>query len=71
MLQVPVERPKQIETTVLGAAYLAGLQIGWFKDLQSVAELWQSEVLFNAKLEPASIDKLYSDWQRAVKRVLT
>lgn len=70
MLQVAVARPMQTETTVLGAAYLAGLRLGWFKDLNDLATHWQRQAEFKPKTSQPEVDILYANWQHAVKRVL-
>ncbi|PCI49695.1 MAG: glycerol kinase [Moraxellaceae bacterium] len=68
-LQVPVVRPKVVETTALGAAYLAGLQVGVFDSIEDLKLLWQQEHLFEPSLEKQEIDALYSGWLQAVDRV--
>ncbi|MDO8954170.1 MAG: glycerol kinase GlpK [Gammaproteobacteria bacterium] len=70
MLDVEVERPKIIETTALGAAYLAGLQVGVFKDLDSIAALWQRDQSFHSKMDEAKRAQLYGGWQKAIKHLL-
>lgn len=70
MLNVTVERPKVIETTALGAAYLAGLQVGIYKDLSSIAKLWQSDQQFSPKMDEGRRDSLYQGWQKAVDCLL-
>jgi len=51
VLNIPVDRPKVLETTALGAAYLAGLQAGLYKTLQDVRENWQGEKHFEPKMD--------------------
>lgn len=70
MLQVAIARPRQTETTVLGAAFLAGLQLGWFKDLNDLARHWERESEFKPEAAKTNVDELYRHWQRAVTRVL-
>lgn len=69
ILGVPVERPKIIETTALGAAYLAGLATGfWSKaDLE---KKWQLDEAFEPQMSDSERNKLYSGWQKAVKRTM-
>lgn len=69
VLGTKVERPEIIETTALGAAYLAGLAVGfWTKaDLQ---EKWHLQASFSPKIEQAERDQLYTGWQKAVKRTM-
>ena len=71
MLQIPVERPVNIESTVLGAAYLAGLSSGLFSSLEDVKNLWSREAVFEPKLDTESRDRLYSGWLEAVSRIRT
>ena len=69
MLGVPVDRPTVLETTALGAAYLAGLQIGWYRDLDEIAELWRCEKTFEPRMSDDERERLYQGWQDAVARV--
>nr|WP_163503080.1 glycerol kinase GlpK [Halomonas socia] len=69
MLGVPVDRPTVLETTALGAAYLAGLQIGWYRDLDEIAELWRCERTFEPSMPDDERERLYQGWQDAVARV--
>ncbi len=70
MLGCAINRPKNIETTALGAAYLAGLAVGLFKDKQDVAANWQSERVFTPAMPKADRNRYYTQWQRAVQRAL-
>ena len=69
VLSVPVDRPAYVETTVLGAAYLAGLQAGLFSDLSDLADRWRSERRFEAQWDSKQVDDRYKGWQRAVQAV--
>lgn len=69
MLGVPVDRPTVLETTALGAAYLAGLRLGWYRDLDEIAELWQCEQRFTPRMPEEERERLYRGWQEAVERV--
>ncbi|MDI5985743.1 glycerol kinase GlpK [Halomonas sp. M4R5S39] len=69
MLGVQVDRPTVLETTALGAAYLAGLRLGWYRDLDEIAGLWQCERSFVPKMEEGERERLYQGWQEAVERV--
>ncbi|REG85090.1 glycerol kinase GlpK [Marinomonas pollencensis] len=71
LLEVEVERPKITETTALGAAYLAGLQVGIFSSLEAISELWQAEKQFEPSMAQGTGEKLYAGWQEAVNRVRT
>lgn len=71
MLDVAVERPKVIETTALGAAYLAGLAVGLYASLDAVAYGWHCERRFEPRMNAETRARLYAGWQKAVQRVLT
>lgn len=66
MLDVPVERPKIQETTALGAAYLAGLAVGYWESKEEIAELWQKERTFEPNCNEKERNKLYDGWKKAV-----
>ena len=70
LLQKPVIRPRVIETTSLGAAYLAGLQIGYWKSAGELKKLWQVEKIFYPKMGKKERDTLYKGWRGAVASVL-
>jgi glycerol kinase len=65
-----VERPKVTETTALGAAYLAGLGAGLFKNTQDIAAHWALDRRFRPTLKKAERDRLYQGWRQAIARVL-
>lgn len=69
VLNVNVDRPAIIETTALGAAYLAGLQVGVYKSLEEIAELWHCQRHFTPQMDDVLRNRLYSGWLDAVKRV--
>jgi len=69
ILGVPVERPEVTETTALGAAYLAGLQIGLYQNLEEIAEHWQCERAFAPAMAETKRNELYAGWLDAVRRV--
>lgn len=71
VLGVPVERPGNVESTVLGAAYLAGYQAGVFSSPADIASLWEREALFEPVMEDAQRARLLAGWQDAVSRVRT
>lgn len=70
LLRVPVVRPRTTETTALGAAYLAGLAVGFWKNRAEIAALWQADRTFTARAKPAATARLRRNWQRAVERTL-
>jgi glycerol kinase len=67
----PIERPKVIETTALGAAYLAGLGAGVYASLEDVAAAWRCERRFEPKIGADERDAKYSGWKEAVGRILS
>jgi glycerol kinase len=67
ILGVPVERPVINETTALGAAYLAGLAVGYWKDKEEISKQWKNERTFTNKLDSEKSKKLYEGWQKAVE----
>lgn len=69
MLQIPVERPANVESTVLGAAFLAGLSSGLYSSPDDIASLWHREALFEPQMDIASRDRLYAGWLDAVSRI--
>ena len=69
-LGVPVQRPQQTESTVLGAAFLAGLGVGYWSSVAELAKVWSLQHEFRAQLAPKERKQRRIDWQRAVKRVL-
>jgi glycerol kinase len=68
LLRVPVVRPRTTETTALGAAYLAGLAVGFWKNRSEIASLWSAERTFRPGGRPAAMKKLQAEWHRAVAR---
>ena len=70
ILGVPVERPRVIETTALGAAYLAGLAVGFWKSKEDLAGRWQLDRRFTCSMDSAVREKLYRGWKRAVTKAM-
>ena len=68
VLGVPVVRPACTETTALGAAYLAGLQAGFWSDVETVARQWREDVRFTPSMDAERRAELLSRWHRAVER---
>jgi glycerol kinase len=68
LLGVPVVRPEQVETTALGAAYLAGLGTGIWSSLDQVGKIWREAKRFEPRLSVDERDDRYATWQRAVDR---
>jgi glycerol kinase len=66
LLGVPVERPRMIETTALGAAFLAGLAVGFWKDREEIRRAWKVGKRFEPKMKPAEREAHLAKWKRAV-----
>ncbi|MEX0844553.1 MAG: glycerol kinase GlpK [Balneolaceae bacterium] len=69
--EVPVIRPVITETTALGAAYLAGLAVGYWDDIEEIRKLWKVDKKFDQQMEPAKVKELTKGWQRAVNAAIT
>lgn len=67
LLQAKVVRPKITETTALGAAYLAGLAVGYWNDVKEVKQQWQVDRIFSPAASGKDIESLIKGWHRAVK----
>ena len=70
MLDVTLKRPVVAETTALGAAYLAGLAVGFWNDLQDVRDNWALQKEFQGSMDSEQRESRYRRWQRAVQRSL-
>lgn len=70
LLDTRVIRPQVTETTALGAAYLAGLAVGYWDSIDDIKQQWQAEHVFEPTEERDSIDKAVDGWHDAVRRVL-
>ena len=68
ILGIPIERHAIAETTALGAAYLAGLATGFWRDTDEIAANWASDKRFEPTMDTKRRDRLYADWLRAVER---
>ena len=68
ILDCPIVRPADIETTALGAAYLAGLATGFWKSVADVEGFWRAERRFEPAMERATRDRLFAGWKDAVAR---
>ena len=71
ILQVQVERPQNLETTALGAAFLAGLATGVWADTAEIAALWASKDAFRPQMAPELRSNLIKGWRQAVSRTLS
>ncbi len=68
ILQAPVVRPKIIETTALGAAFLAGLAVGFWKDHSEIESIWQTDRIFQPTMNASEASHLRQRWTRALER---
>ncbi len=68
ILNLPVVRPEVKETTALGASYAAGVAVGFYPDMESVANNWSVDREWNPQMDESSCEKLYRFWKRAVTR---
>jgi glycerol kinase len=68
IIGAPVDRPAVMETTALGAAYLAGLQAGVCPDLADFATTWRLERRFEPRMDEATRSRKWAGWQDAVRR---
>ena len=67
ILNCKVVRPKITETTALGAAYLAGLAVGYWKNIDEIQQQWQIDKSFSPAMKEEKRNELVKGWQRAVK----
>ncbi|MEH7093504.1 glycerol kinase GlpK [Neobacillus vireti] len=70
LLNVPVERPVVNETTALGAAYLAGLAVGFWESQEEIAKQWAVDCKFDPKMTDDNRNNLYDGWKKAVKAAM-
>jgi glycerol kinase len=68
LLDCEIKRPEIIETTAIGAAFLAGLAIGFWEDRDEIQELWNADKSFTPSMEKTDRDKLIHFWHKAVER---
>ena len=71
ILRISVIRPKVIETASLGAAYLAGLAVGYWKDSKEIKKCWEEDKAFRPLMRKGLSSKYYKEWLAAVKKTLT
>jgi glycerol kinase len=69
ILGAPVIRPQILETTALGAAYLAGLAVGYWESQEEISEQWREDNRFEAEMDSKEVDKLLDGWNRALTAV--
>jgi glycerol kinase len=71
MLQVPIELPRVTETTALGAAYLAGISVGVYKDFDDIKQNWHLDKTYTPQLDRAETQRLYQEWNNNLAFFLT
>ena len=68
LIGMPVDLPEITETTALGAACLAGIAVGFWRDQQEVSQQWRSTTRYEPRISSEESDRLYSGWQRAMEQ---
>jgi glycerol kinase len=68
VLGVPVIRPTVAETTALGAAYAAGLAVGFWREVEDLRANWGMDKQWDPSMDPAKRDREYARWKKAVTR---
>ena len=67
IINAPVNRPQCVETTAMGAAYLAGLAVGYWSDKEEVIKNWAIDQIFEPKISEEEREKKLKGWKKAVK----
>jgi len=70
LVRCTIKRPKMLETTALGAAYLAGLAVGYWDNVEDLKELWEADQSFEPKMDKEKVKKYLHFWHKAVNRSL-
>ena len=70
ILNIKVERPINHETTVMGAAYLAGLKVEFFSNLRDIEDLWKSDRIFIPNMDEEDRQAMYSNWKKTVNNLI-
>lgn len=68
ILQVPVVRPKVVETTAIGAAFLAGLAVGYWSDINEIEQVWQTDKVFQPSMPESEVARRRERWAAALSR---
>lgn len=71
ILNIAINKPKYIESTALGAAYLAGLHVGMYQSLEEIAQLWQTTHEYLPQMSAAENERLYFGWKKSISTVLS
>ena len=67
ILHTTIKLPKCLETTALGAAYMAGLQCGFYQNLESIRRIHEYQAIYNPKMDNKTVKSLYKGWKTAIK----
>ena len=67
IIDAPVQRPKCVETTAMGAAYLAGLAVGYWENKEDVVHNWSVDRIFKPEIQPEKRERMIKGWNKAVK----
>jgi len=70
LISIPVERPMISETTALGAAYLAGLAVGYWESQEEICKLWLVDRRFESQMAEEEREALYRGWKKAVEAAM-
>ena len=70
VINTKVIRPKVLETTALGAAFMAGLKIGAYKSLADISKNWRADKKFTPKINKSNRNNLLKGWEQAIKKTL-
>ena len=71
ILQVKIERPVNQESTAIGAAYLAGIYAGIYKDVADVEKLWKTDQIFEPKISIDQAEQFYDGWKKTIERLIS
>jgi len=71
IIGAPVDRPKVLETTALGVAWLAGMRAGVYPDMDGFAANWALDARFEAEMDADTRERRYGGWQDAISRTLS
>ncbi len=70
ILQVKIERPVNQESTAIGAAYLAGIYVGMYKDVADVEKLWKTDRIFEPQISIDHAEQFYDGWKKTIERLI-
>ncbi len=68
VLGLHVKRPRILETTAMGAAFLAGLSVGIWQDQEQISKMWKQEKMFSPNISSEDSERMMEGWSRAVER---